>query len=105
MKLEDFEKLHKARTPGSWEAEIDCVDVGWVAIGPAHPVGGDAGPTEARADAAFIAACSEMVPRMIKALKAANALHMRFVHDETNTVKDSVTFLRLSITLAELEQP
>lgn len=100
MKLEDLEALDKARTPARWEAEIDCVDVGWVAIGPAHPVGGDAGPTEAMADAAFIAACSEMVPKLIQIAKLSR-LELEKVPEKYLSADAKVM---LSI-FADLEQP
>ena len=63
MKLEDFEKLNKERTQGKWNdirgslAFTNDDDFGGASIGN--------GP-----NADFIEACSEIVPRMIKALNA-----------------------------------
>lgn len=74
MTLDEFEKLDKARTPGSWIAMTDNrlktpINCGRLHIAMAN-CGDGVGDDGADRNAAFIAACSDMAPKMIKALKA-----------------------------------
>lgn len=66
MKLEDFENLTNAATPGPWDLiilENSCAYIGKSFNGPGT-----------FADSVFIAACREMVPKMIKRLQLAERI-------------------------------
>lgn len=73
MTLDDLEKLDKARTPGRWSVKdafpvleiMHPSKVGISAVGIKVASGNNA---------EFIAACSEMVPRMIKRLRLAERI-------------------------------
>ena len=100
MKLEEFEKLEQAATPGPWgldwfkdhRANREL----WRAEGPIVT-----SREQAVADSEFVAAAREMVPRMIKALKAAKDL-MSLWGDYGWPSK---TCDKLRDGLAQLEQP
>ena len=110
MNLEEFEAICSARTPGVWTRE------GWHITGKlpgGRPngeviceayirVGARTSHELDEANAAFIAACSEMVPRMIKVLKLVKE-HIAWADEFTYASSIIPADLRLAI--AELGQP
>lgn len=77
MKLEDFEKLANAATPGPWETNGSGGYVCFLSIYDEQPRHYVSSPSSkglhlSNPDAAFIAACRDMVPKLIKALKIAS---------------------------------
>jgi hypothetical protein len=101
MRLEEFEVLEKAATPGPWETETlkshnrSCLGEKYAALAIGERYVHDQLTGN---DARFIAAAREMVPRMIKALKA--------VKEELLADYDSEEMWPISSkAIAELEQP
>jgi len=104
MKLEEFEKLLADITPGDWWKDgcyvmAPCNDGKQICV-VADTFSTDTGIDDA--NAAFIAACSEMVPRMIKVLKLVKE-HIAWADEFTYASSIIPADLRLAI--AELEQP
>jgi len=113
MKLEEFEAICEKATPADKWSSTDrefSMDARYeFATGPWHEnLSGD-NDALVEADAAFIAACRTMVPRMIKALKAAKECD-EYLFDKDHFPLNQIgcrsqLHLQLSAALAELEQP
>ena len=102
MKLDDIEKLDRERTPGHWWTDCDemlfvrCHSNRYVVCKPYTQWA-----KEDIADVAFIAACSDMVTRMVKALKLVKE-HIAWADDFDSA---SLIPVELRIAMAELGQP
>jgi len=105
MKLDDIEKLIAAATPAPWEyierdgGAINCVDV-WRS-GRVTVERTQSDPVD-RANAAFIAASRELVPRMVKALRT---LEWIAEHSIIEWGRWTEAVMKSKEALAELEQP
>jgi hypothetical protein len=100
MKLEEFEKLANAASREWRSGYVPALKHShWQSVGPVT-----FGMKQAIVDADFTLACSVMVPKIIKALRAAS--HCNRLLNEWDLIRQhSYAHEELSAALAELEKP
>ena len=77
MKLDEIEKLIAAASPGPWPEEFgrsDFPDVGSMACGPIITADEDTEETQAQSDQDFICIARELMPKLLKVVRAVQGI-------------------------------
>jgi hypothetical protein len=106
MKLDEIEKLIAAASPGPWPEEFgrsDFPDVGSMACGPIITADEDTEETQAQDDQDFICMARELMPKLLKVVKASECRDSYTDFKGKNTAY--CKRCDYCLALADLEQP
>jgi len=106
MKLDEIEKLIVEASPGPWPEEFgrcDFPDVGSMACGPIITADEDAEEKQAQADQDFICIARELMPKLLKVVKASECRDSYTDFKGKNTAY--CKRCDYCLALADLEQP
>ena len=106
MKLDEIEKLIEAASPAPWPTEFgrsDFPDVGSMACGPIITSDEDAEEKQAQDDQDFICMARELMPKLLKVVKASECRDSYTDFKGKNTAY--CKRCDYCLALADLEQP